>query len=165
MSLLLRNTIYLLFGFLFPPLFIVVILESTSKQALPSSPQKIGESHSYSMQSNSTHAQLRPAHGPTPIKHQAHLSTSSAKKKMDTPKKSNKLPKKHQTEESDEDFGIAKVSFEDIMAFFKPLSPCISPLLDLVRQNCWIVAVVSPSLYAIYYLHKAMTILGEKQAL
>lgn len=85
------------------------------------------------MQLNATHAQLKPAHGLTPIKHQARLQSQSAKKQMDTPKKSNKLPKEHQTEESDADFGIAKVSFEDIMAFFKPLSPCISPLLDLVR--------------------------------
>lgn len=126
--------------------FILVILESSSKHVPPSSPllhshlsntshsviHKISESHSYSMQSNATSTQLKPAHGLTPIKHHARLQSRRAKKQTDTPKKSDTLSKEHKTEESSTDL----VSFEDIMALFKPMLPCISPLPDLVRIQC-----------------------------
>ncbi|XP_039662662.1 little elongation complex subunit 1 isoform X3 [Perca fluviatilis] len=123
--------------------------ESRSKQVLHSSPQnrlhshlsnasqsashKSRESHSYPMQTEDTFTQLKASpHRDKSIKQQASLqSTSSAKKQTDTPKKRKRLSKEHKTEESSTDLGSSEVSVEEIMALFKPLLACISPLPDL----------------------------------
>lgn len=136
--------------------FIFVISESRSKQVLHSSPQnrlhshlsnasqsashKSRESHSYPMQTEDTFTQLKASpHWEKAIKQQASLqSTSSAKKQTDTPKKRKRLSKEHKTEESSTDLGRSEVSVEEIMALFKPMLACISPLPDLVRiQKCF----------------------------
>ncbi|XP_044063196.1 little elongation complex subunit 1 isoform X2 [Siniperca chuatsi] len=120
--------------------------ESSSKQVLPSSPQnrlhshlsnmsqstphKISESHSYPMQAKATYTELKPSpHGQKAIQRQASLQSTSAKKKTDTLKKSKRLSKEHKTEEASTDLCSSEV--EEIMALFKPMLPCISPLLDL----------------------------------
>ncbi|XP_031154504.2 little elongation complex subunit 1 isoform X2 [Sander lucioperca] len=123
--------------------------ESRSKQVLHSSPQnrlhshlsnasqsashKSRESHSYPMQTEDTFTQLKASpHWEKAIKQQASLqSTSSAKKQTDTPKKRKRLSKEHKTEESSTDLGRSEVSVEEIMALFKPMLACISPLPDL----------------------------------
>ncbi len=128
--------------------FILIISESSSKQVLPSCPQnrlhsrlsntsqsaphKISESHSYPMQTKATCAQLKLSpQGQKAIRHQACLQSTSAKKQTDSPKKSKRLSKEHKTEEASTDLGSSEV--EEILAFFKPILPCISPLPDLVR--------------------------------
>ncbi|XP_078109542.1 little elongation complex subunit 1 [Sander vitreus] len=123
--------------------------ESRSKQVLHSSPQnrlhshlsnashsashKSRESHSYPMQTEDTFTQLKASpHWEKAIKQQASMqSTSSAKKQTDTPKKRKRLSKEHKTEESSTDLGSSEVSVEEIMALFKPMLACISPLPDL----------------------------------
>ncbi|TDH12071.1 hypothetical protein EPR50_G00067410 [Perca flavescens] len=123
--------------------------ESRSKQVLHSSPQnrlhshlsnasqsashKSRESHSYPMLTEDTFTQLKASpHWEKAIKQQTSLqSTSSAKKQTDTPKKRKRLSKEHKTEESSTDLDSSEVSVEEIMALFKPLLACISPLPDL----------------------------------
>ncbi|XP_034730494.1 little elongation complex subunit 1 isoform X3 [Etheostoma cragini] len=96
-------------------------------------PQKSRESHSYPMQTGDTFTQLKASpHWENAIKQQASLqSTSSAKKQTDTPKKRRRLSKEHKTEESSTDLGSSGMSVEQIMALFKPMLACISPLPDL----------------------------------
>ncbi|XP_035528724.1 little elongation complex subunit 1 [Morone saxatilis] len=116
--------------------------ESSSKQVLTSSPQnrlhshpsdtplvsrKIHGSHSYPMQTKATYTQLKlsPIRRKA-IKYQERLQSASAKE--GTPKKSKRLSKEHKTEESSTDLGSSEVPVEEIMALFKPMPPCISPL-------------------------------------
>ncbi|XP_074510325.1 little elongation complex subunit 1 [Sebastes fasciatus] len=125
--------------------------ESRFKQVLPSSPQNrlhshlnnasqsaspnISESHSYPMQTKAPFTQLKPPpHGQKAIKRQASPQSTGAKKQTNTPKMSKQLFKELKTEESSTDVGSSKVSVGDIMALFKPMLPCISPLLDLYTE-------------------------------
>lgn len=122
--------------------------ESSSEQILSSSPQnkrqshlsdtshsasnKICETHSYPMQLKAACTQLKPSpYGLKPIKRQSCLQSTSAKKQTDSPKKSTKLSKEHETEVPSTDLGSSEMSFEEIIALFKPMLPCISPLPDL----------------------------------
>ncbi|XP_029307059.1 little elongation complex subunit 1 [Cottoperca gobio] len=129
--------------------FTLVISESRSKQVLLSSPQKrlhsslsnksqsafhkISESHSNPMQTKGTFTQLRPSPlRQKAIKQQA-SPQSSTKKQTDSPKKSKRLSNKHKTKESSTNLSSSEVSFGEILALFKPMLPCISPLPDLVE--------------------------------
>lgn len=56
-----------------------------------------------------------------------HQSTG-AMKQTHTPEESTRLSKESKTEKSSEE------SVEEILALFKPMLPCISPLSDLVRS-------------------------------
>lgn len=86
------------------------------------------------MQTKAPFTQLKPPpHGQKAIKRQASPQSTGAKKQTNTPKMSKQLFKELKTEESSTDVGSSKVSVGDIMALFKPMLPCISPLLDLVR--------------------------------
>ncbi|XP_045900876.1 little elongation complex subunit 1 [Micropterus dolomieu] len=123
--------------------------DSSSKQVLPSSPQNrllsrlnntsqsaphnISESYSYPMQTEVTYTQLKPSpDGQEAIQRQASLPSTSAKKQTDTPKKSKRSSKERKTEEAPTELGSSEV--EEIMALFKPMLPCISPLLDLDKE-------------------------------
>ncbi|XP_075937531.1 little elongation complex subunit 1 [Anarhichas minor] len=122
--------------------------ESGSKQVLPCSPQnrlhphlsyasqsashKTRESHSSPMQTNATLTQLKPSpRKQKAIKQQASLQSTSAMKQTDSPKKSRRLFKENKSEESSADLGSSEVSVGKILALFKPMLPCISPLPDL----------------------------------
>lgn len=129
--------------------FILVVSESSSKQGLPSSPQnrlhphlsntsrsashKTSESHSCPMQTKAADTQLKLSpHGRKAIKHQACLQSASTKKSL-------RLSKEIKTGESSPVLGSSEVSVEQIMALFKPMLSCISPLPDLVRiQLCFV---------------------------
>ncbi|XP_032374322.1 little elongation complex subunit 1 isoform X2 [Etheostoma spectabile] len=104
-------------------------LSNTSQSA----PHKSRESHSYPMQTGDTFTQLKASpRWENAIKQQASLtSMNSAKKQTDTPKKRKRLSKEHKSEESSTDLGSFEVSVEQIMALFKPMLACISPLPDL----------------------------------
>ncbi|XP_076592391.1 little elongation complex subunit 1 [Chaetodon auriga] len=125
------------------------VSESNSKQGLPSPPQnrlhphhttgsasdKISESQCYPMQPKATDTQLkRSPHGRKAIKHQACLQSASTKKQTDTPKKSLRSSKESKTEQSSPVSGSSEVSIEQIMALFKPMLSCISPLPDLETE-------------------------------
>ncbi|XP_042346533.1 little elongation complex subunit 1 [Plectropomus leopardus] len=131
-------------------LHLPVISECRSKQVPPSSPQnrlqshlsnasrsashKIIESHSCPMQWKDTVTQIKPSpHKQKAIEQPASLQSTSAKKQTDTPKKSKRLYKERKTKESSPDSGSSEISVGEIMAMFKPLLPCISPLPDLTR--------------------------------
>ncbi|XP_070823022.1 little elongation complex subunit 1 [Chaetodon trifascialis] len=125
------------------------VSESSSKQGLPSSPQnrlhphhttgsasdKISESHGSPMQPKASDTQLkRSPHGRKAIKHQACLQSASTKKQTDTPKKSLRSSKESKTEQSSPVSGSSEMSVEQIMALFKPMLPCMSPLPDLETE-------------------------------
>ncbi|KAM9352895.1 little elongation complex subunit 1 [Symphorus nematophorus] len=122
--------------------------ESSSKQVLPSSPQnrqlshashmsqfashKSNDSQSYLMQTKATPTQLKLSpHGLKRIKHQASLQSTSPKKPTGTSKKSKRLSKEHKAEESSTGLSSPEICIEEIMALFKPLLPCLSPIPDL----------------------------------
>ncbi|KAJ4931399.1 hypothetical protein JOQ06_025696 [Pogonophryne albipinna] len=95
--------------------------ESRSKEVLPSPPQ------------NRLHSHLKNASQQKDIKHQASLQSPSTKKPKNTPKKSKS--KEHKAEESSSDFGSSEVSLGQILALFKPVLPCISPIQDEVENQ------------------------------
>ncbi|XP_054477300.1 little elongation complex subunit 1 [Anoplopoma fimbria] len=126
------------------------LTESGSKQVLPCSPQsrlhphlsctsqsashKTSESHSYPMQTNAAFTQFKPSPlRQKAIRQQVSLQSTSPMKKTDTPKKSKRFSKENKTEESSADPGCLEVSVGEIMALFKPMLPCISPVPDLGR--------------------------------
>lgn len=132
--------------------FYSLISETRSKQVLPSSPQKRWHSHlshvslsashkisddRYPMQRKASSTQLKPSpHEQKAIEQQPSLPSTGAKKQ--TPKKTKRLSKEHKTEDSSTDLGSSEISVGEIMALFKPLPACISPLADLVRiQMCF----------------------------
>ncbi|XP_033495511.2 little elongation complex subunit 1 isoform X2 [Epinephelus lanceolatus] len=121
--------------------------ETRSKQVLPSSPQKRRHSHlshvspstshkisddRYPMQRKASSTQLKPSpHKQKAIEQQPFLPSTGAKKQ--TPKKPKRLSKEHKTEDSSTDLGSSEISVGEIMALFKPMPACISPLADLVK--------------------------------
>ncbi|XP_068179768.1 little elongation complex subunit 1 [Antennarius striatus] len=118
--------------------------EICSKQVLPSAPEKnrlsytslsacpnIGGFNCNATQTKATYAQAELSLDPTTFKNQAYPQPRSAKKKTNSPKKSKQLSKEHKTEDSSMVSGSHEVSVAEIMALFKPLLPCISPLPDL----------------------------------
>ncbi|KAI9520367.1 hypothetical protein NQZ68_018674 [Dissostichus eleginoides] len=121
--------------------------ESRSKEVLPSPPQnrlhshlknasqspshKISQSHSSPVQTKAIFTLLNNSpHRQKDIKHQALLQSPSTKKPKNTPKKSKS--KEHKAEESSSD---AEVSLGQILALFKPVLPCISPIPDEVENQ------------------------------
>ncbi|KAF3840023.1 hypothetical protein F7725_018740 [Dissostichus mawsoni] len=121
--------------------------ESRSKEVLPSPPQnrlhshlknasqspshKISQSHSSPVQTKAIFTLLKNSpHRQKDIKHQALLQSPSTKKPKNTPKKSKS--KEHEAEESSSD---SEVSLGQILALFKPVLPCISPIPDEVENQ------------------------------
>lgn len=124
--------------------------ESRSKEVLPSPPQnrlhshlknasqspshKISQSDSSPVQTKAIFTLLKNSpHRQKDIKHQASLQSPSTKKPKNTPKKSKS--KEHKAEESSSDFGSSEVSLGQILALFKPVLPCISPIQDEVENQ------------------------------
>ncbi|XP_063735910.1 little elongation complex subunit 1 [Eleginops maclovinus] len=124
--------------------------ESRSKEVLPSSPQnrlhsplqntsqspahKISQSHSSPVQTKAIFTLLKNSpHRQKATKHQPSLQSPSAKKQKNTPKRSKS--KEHKAEESSTDFGSSEVSLGQILALFKPMLPCISPIPDEVENQ------------------------------
>ncbi|KAK5922606.1 hypothetical protein CgunFtcFv8_019852 [Champsocephalus gunnari] len=124
--------------------------ESRSKEVLPSPPQnrlhshlknasqspshKISQSDSSPVQTKAIFTLLKNSpHRQKDIKHQASLQSPSTKKPKNTPKKSKS--KEYKAEESSSDFGSSEVSLGQILALFKPVLPCISPIPDEVENQ------------------------------
>lgn len=72
---------------------------------------------------------------PAVVSHQAHLRSPTAKKKKESLKKGKRLSKQHNNKQPLLYLSDSQLSLEDVMALFKPMPSCISPLQDLVRIN------------------------------
>ncbi|TNN79762.1 Little elongation complex subunit 1 [Liparis tanakae] len=116
--------------------------ESGSKQLLPSPPQNrprrhlnnashsaphmACESPSSPMKKSKIFTQLKTSpRGQKAARQQAPPQSTRAMKQTHTPEESTRLSKESKTEKSSEE------SVEEILALFKPMLPCISPLSDL----------------------------------
>ncbi|XP_041649589.1 little elongation complex subunit 1 isoform X2 [Cheilinus undulatus] len=121
--------------------------ESCSQQVLPSSPKnrlrcnlnstsqspdKISESCSSPVRTKPQYTQVQPSlQCQNTIKHPACRQPTRAKKKTDTPRKGKQMSEEQKTEEFSTKFGSSNISLEEVMSFFKPILPCLSPLPDL----------------------------------
>ncbi|XP_023133359.2 little elongation complex subunit 1 [Amphiprion ocellaris] len=119
------------------------IPESSCKQVLPSSPQnrlkshisktspsashKLSGYHSDHIQPKPTYTQVKPIPA---IRNQESPQCSSDKKQKASLKKGKQSSKEHITDDSSSDMSSPEISIEEIMEFFKPPLPCISPLPD-----------------------------------
>ncbi|XP_010766953.1 little elongation complex subunit 1 isoform X2 [Notothenia coriiceps] len=109
-------------------------LHSHLKNASQSPSHKISQSDSSPVQTKAIFTLLKSTrHRRKDIKHQASLQSPSTKKPKNTPKKSKS--KKHKAEESSSDFGSSEVSLGQILALFKSVLPCISPIPDEVENQ------------------------------
>ncbi|XP_068592118.1 little elongation complex subunit 1 [Cebidichthys violaceus] len=124
------------------------VAESGSKRVLPCSPQNRPHPHpSYASQSashktrgphgppvqtNATVTQLTASpRGHKAVQQRASPQSTSAVKRTDSPRKSRRSLKENKSQESSADLGSSQVSVGRILALFKPMLPCISPLPDL----------------------------------
>ncbi|XP_015229738.1 PREDICTED: little elongation complex subunit 1 [Cyprinodon variegatus] len=121
------------------------ILEFGYKRGLPPSPQtnlksyqgrKLPSASEIIMESNCPQVEARPSHTKLKAcppeqescKHQASAHQLNQELKQ---KKSKQSPMKNKLHHSSPCKGNHNISVEELMAFFKPLPPCISPLLEL----------------------------------
>uniref|UniRef100_A0A8C2Z5J3 Little elongation complex subunit 1 C-terminal domain-containing protein n=2 Tax=Cyclopterus lumpus TaxID=8103 RepID=A0A8C2Z5J3_CYCLU len=117
--------------------------ESRSKQVLPCSPQnrprphlndalqsapyKACESPSYHVKTSDTFTQLKPS----PRRRKASRQSTGAMKQTDAREERTRLAKENQPEEESADRDGFDESVEAILALFKRMLPCISPLPDV----------------------------------